>query len=391
MGDDNSGRKWLAIAATAGLTIGAGYVVYKYVLSGDDEEEQKPDIVVKAAAPKPKAGSQFAFPSSPPSVVIKEIKEPKEPKESKDPKSSHSSKNCGKCGKKLTGLPMRCSKCKAAYYCSSNCQKQAWPEHKASCKDGKTASPVATETLAPTSTVATVEAESSIAATVLETESPIAVTVSETDTAPAPEAEPAITSSADTLQGVLADLLEEQANARNGTIEGDMEKAVLHFVKGESNSIEPVLSGENTIDIDNGSSVVGGCVVEKNEERGKKEQDMEKEAEGGKGKEEKEEKEKEKENIDVIVDAFPIVEDLESVSSYVSKKDVEVEETHAKSVALTQSSAVAAVSEDSAPCSANTANSTSAAASETVFAVTSSSSPSFSPQSSEVEVDPILF
>ena len=39
---------------------------------------------------------------------------------------------CGKCGK-TCDKPKRCSKCKSVWYCSADCQKKAWKEHKKGC------------------------------------------------------------------------------------------------------------------------------------------------------------------------------------------------------------------------------------------------------------------
>lgn len=47
---------------------------------------------------------------------------------------ANSKKLCAECKQPLTGLPQRCSSCKTTYYCSKECQKKAWPEHKNSCK-----------------------------------------------------------------------------------------------------------------------------------------------------------------------------------------------------------------------------------------------------------------
>ena len=42
---------------------------------------------------------------------------------------------CGACG--VSAPRLRCSKCKAAWYCNSGCQRQAWGVHKVSCRRAK--------------------------------------------------------------------------------------------------------------------------------------------------------------------------------------------------------------------------------------------------------------
>lgn len=39
---------------------------------------------------------------------------------------------CGKCGER--GKHRLCGKCKMVHYCSVKCQREAWPEHKKTCK-----------------------------------------------------------------------------------------------------------------------------------------------------------------------------------------------------------------------------------------------------------------
>ena len=42
---------------------------------------------------------------------------------------------CDSCGMRLSGGKLlRCSGCKARFYCDGGCQRLAWPEHKAFCK-----------------------------------------------------------------------------------------------------------------------------------------------------------------------------------------------------------------------------------------------------------------
>jgi hypothetical protein len=39
---------------------------------------------------------------------------------------------CAACGKEALQM-LKCSRCKAAFYCDAACQKRHWQEHKAAC------------------------------------------------------------------------------------------------------------------------------------------------------------------------------------------------------------------------------------------------------------------
>jgi hypothetical protein len=41
-------------------------------------------------------------------------------------------RTCGECGKALES-PLRCSRCRARWYCSAACKRANWPRHKSSC------------------------------------------------------------------------------------------------------------------------------------------------------------------------------------------------------------------------------------------------------------------
>lgn len=46
----------------------------------------------------------------------------------------HRVRNCSTCNKSSLEKMKLCSKCKYAYYCSQECQKEDWPKHKEKCK-----------------------------------------------------------------------------------------------------------------------------------------------------------------------------------------------------------------------------------------------------------------
>ena len=41
-------------------------------------------------------------------------------------------RTCAACGKRLLQM-LKCSRCKAAFYCDAACQERHWREHKAAC------------------------------------------------------------------------------------------------------------------------------------------------------------------------------------------------------------------------------------------------------------------
>ena len=51
--------------------------------------------------------------------------------------SQQISRQCNRsgCNSSQTNAPLRCSKCKAVYYCSGTCQKEDWKVHKIICSD----------------------------------------------------------------------------------------------------------------------------------------------------------------------------------------------------------------------------------------------------------------
>ena len=52
---------------------------------------------------------------------------------------------CGGCSKSLRDVDaskrLRCSRCKAAYFCDRKCQRRAWPRHRTVCYDAEQATP----------------------------------------------------------------------------------------------------------------------------------------------------------------------------------------------------------------------------------------------------------
>lgn len=59
------------------------------------------------------------------------------------PREDKSLRECGHCGAqvggsdregKLVAKLLACGRCRAAHYCSAECQRSAWPAHKKECK-----------------------------------------------------------------------------------------------------------------------------------------------------------------------------------------------------------------------------------------------------------------
>ncbi|GFR52094.1 hypothetical protein Agub_g14604, partial [Astrephomene gubernaculifera] len=180
MAEGSSSSPWLykaaAITAAATLTAGAGYVIYKYVLASEPEQEaeeapmsmqalltggatgsasQGPSIAIRKTPSPPKQRAGPSLPTrkpapKPPSTTITVIEDgPSDSGASTSAASSAAAskpagtglKSCACCSKPLKSgmLPLRCGNCKSVYYCSISCQKKHWPEHKPSCT--KVASP----------------------------------------------------------------------------------------------------------------------------------------------------------------------------------------------------------------------------------------------------------
>ena len=199
-----SGRwqRWLAIAATAGLAAGAGYILYKSFLVAEEEEEEEASAVLKRLGAEAQAESSGA--AAQPKGGLGAL-----PAKPAAPSSGAAPKHCAHCNKALTGLPLRCSQCKSTYYCSSQCQKSAWSSHKDACK-------AKASTSAGTSQQAGDGASSSTAAN----EAGSSATTEAQDSA-APTS----------IQDALARLLQEQASAKGDSIEGAFEIAVMAFVQ----------------------------------------------------------------------------------------------------------------------------------------------------------------
>jgi hypothetical protein len=187
MESGSSSNTWLrvgAVAAAGAVTAGVGYVVYQYVVKPVLTESEQPEgpsmqqlltggaaagsagtagagpvrktptaakpkggpslPARKSPGPGAKAGSRGGTSSPTPgsgsSVKIVEVTSsgPDSPAAATDAARgtpAASLKACAMCVKPLSsGLPARCSGCKAAYYCSAACQKKHWPEHKTLCK-----------------------------------------------------------------------------------------------------------------------------------------------------------------------------------------------------------------------------------------------------------------
>ncbi|KAF5841729.1 hypothetical protein DUNSADRAFT_11509 [Dunaliella salina] len=114
-------------------------------------------------------------------------------------------KICARCNQPTPpGLPLRCSGCKQVYYCSQDCQRKAWPDHKGSCK--------AMSNSAQPSQPAEPQAPASLPELATQ--------------AAAGKEEPK------TFQDALAMYLEQNAASRSDKMEATFETAVMQFVKG---------------------------------------------------------------------------------------------------------------------------------------------------------------
>lgn len=140
-----------------------------------------------------------------------------------------SRKLCAQCSKATTGLPLRCSGCKQVYYCSQDCQRKAWPTHKASCKQPAAAGSAPSPTSPPqASGPAAASPSTSATSKPAPTDEPAASTSSPSPaSAAAPAEEPR------TLQEALAQYLEQNAAAKTDQLEASFEMAVMLFVKAE--------------------------------------------------------------------------------------------------------------------------------------------------------------
>ena len=121
-------------------------------------------------------------------------------------------KLCAECSKPLSGLPLRCSGCKVTYYCSKDCQKNAWPAHKESCK-----------------------ASSGGAAGASPATSPDGKAAAETAGSSKPTVEvPAVTiHGGPSMQEALQNVLAEAAAGNTDRLESLFETSVLSFLRGD--------------------------------------------------------------------------------------------------------------------------------------------------------------
>lgn len=130
-----------------------------------------------------------------------------------------SRKLCAECKCALTGLPQRCSNCKMTYYCSKECQKAAWPAHKAACKPagGVAKTPGGGSSNGGAATAATSSSAGAAAA------GEQATTTTTTSSSHPPQS----------MQEALVSVLQESAAAKTDGIESRFETAVMKFLRGE--------------------------------------------------------------------------------------------------------------------------------------------------------------
>ena len=124
--------------------------------------------------------------------------------------AANNKKLCAECRKPLSGLPLRCSSCKVIYYCSKECQKNAWPAHKDQCK----ASAAGGAEAAGSNPSASADAQRN--------------TSTEAASETAAEAEAGGTS----MQAALEEVLAESAAGNANRLESLFETSVLSFLRG---------------------------------------------------------------------------------------------------------------------------------------------------------------
>lgn len=131
--------------------------------------------------------------------------------------AANNKKLCAECRKPLSGLPLRCSSCKVIYYCSKECQKNAWPAHKDQCK--ASAAGGGTEAAGSNPSASSDDLRNT------------STEVESSETAAA-AAEVGGGTSSGSMQAALEEVLAESAAGNANRLESLFETSVLSFLRG---------------------------------------------------------------------------------------------------------------------------------------------------------------
>lgn len=293
---ETSHYRWIALASAAGLAALSGYVLYQYAFADEDEAlpaapSASQSAAAKSTVPKRETPKRPAPPTATPTAPSKPTDpatDSKKPlpfnplgKPASSSAGSGGTKSCAHCKKVFSGTATRCSQCKSTYYCSRECQKKAWSDHKGVCgKDqpagrsdgaGPSAHPVfisgdldrlqsqasavlptpasaaeaataapATDSSATSPSdaapAASEDASSSLAGWLPTTPADSAESTSAAaaandangdDTAVADAAKPL------SMQEAMAQYLQQAAKERAGTLDGAFEECIMHFLQGD--------------------------------------------------------------------------------------------------------------------------------------------------------------
>ncbi|MEW5299773.1 MAG: hypothetical protein WDW36_002752 [Sanguina aurantia] len=186
------------------------------------------------------------------------------------PASGIAAKKCGHCGQTCTGLPLRCSQCKSAVFCSKECSKLAWPVHRLTCKPPASSASASSKqsvgsspTLPGRSTRSDAAASSEIepadsqhkpsspspstapaaaAAAAAAESAPLLSRATVTSVSPPSEEDETVAQDAPTtmsMQEALVAHLRQAVSNRTEPLDAQFQEAVVFFVQGE---MEPALA-----------------------------------------------------------------------------------------------------------------------------------------------------